>query len=81
MKKITVSTSVKYDVIIGRGILSQAGELSLGFDLFGHQVEQKNAQRTDILCRGARFGHDENVFVIEYLDGGKIVRNFNGHNI
>ena len=29
MKKITVSTSVKYDVIIGRGILSQAGELSL----------------------------------------------------
>ena len=49
------------------GIAQKAGKLGLGFDLFRHQVQKQDAQRTDILCQRTCFCHDEDVFIGQHL--------------
>jgi hypothetical protein len=63
-----------------RRVTEQTRKLGFCFDFLGHQIEQKNAKRTDILRNRTRLGHDKDIFVIKYLNGGEIVRNFNGHS-
>ena len=61
------------------GIAQQAGQLGLGGDLGGHEVEQQDLQRTDILGDGAVRRHDEDVLASQLRGGGQVVGNLDGH--
>ena len=56
-----------------------AQDLRLGRDLEGHEVEQADAQGTDVLRDGAALGHDEYILGFEDSSGGQAVSDFNGH--
>ncbi len=62
-----------------RGVAEQAQELGLGGDLGGHQVQDGDAQRTDILVAGAFLAHDEDVFAFEGAAGGQGFGDSDGH--
>ena len=42
-----------------------AHDLRLGGDLGGHQVQDQDLQRADVLGKGALTMHDEDIFVVE----------------
>src|SRR5258705_7947641 len=67
------------DFHLQRGIGKQSQELRFGRDLGGHEVEDRNTQRTNILMRGALFIHDENIFALKSRAGGEGGWNFYGH--
>ena len=52
-------------VHLQRGICQQTGDLGLGGDLGGHQVQDQDLQRADVLGKGALTMHDEDIFVVE----------------
>ena len=47
------------------GICQQTGDLGLGGDLGGHQVQDQDLQWADVLGKGALTMHDEDIFVVE----------------
>ena len=53
-----------------RRVAQQAQQLGLGGDLGGHQVEDGDAQRADILVAGACFAHHEDIFAFQRQSGG-----------
>ncbi len=54
-------------------------DLRLGLDLVGHQVQQADLQRPDVLsCRGALV-HDHHALALEDFAGGQGVGNLDGH--
>jgi hypothetical protein len=57
----------------------QARELCFGRDLVGHQVQEPNMERADILPHRVGFLHDHHAFVFENPAGGEIVVNLDGH--
>ncbi len=59
-----------------RGVAEQAQQLGLGGDLGGHQVEDGDAQRADILVAGALLAHDEDIFAFEGQRGRAGFRGF-----
>ena len=69
----------QFDLYLQRGIAQQAGKLCFRVDLCGHQVQDEQLQRADILRDGTRFGHHEDVFFRERPDGGQLVWNLDGH--
>ena len=53
--------------------------LGLGDDLGGHQVQDEQVQRADILMYGPVFSHDEDVLAFQRRTGGQGVRDLDGH--
>lgn len=51
---------------LDRRIGQAAQDLRFRYDFERHQIEQRNAQRTDVLCGSAVLGHDEYVFAFQY---------------
>ena len=62
-----------------RRVAQQTGKLCLGNDLGGHQVQQRDAQRTNLLRPGPGLGHDEDIFVFQDLPGREGIGYLNGH--
>ena len=46
----------------------QAGKLCFGLDLLGHQVQQADAQRADVLTRGQFLVHHHDAFGRQHVD-------------
>jgi hypothetical protein len=57
----------------------QARQLRLRADLVGHQVEQPDAQRPDILPDGVGLAHHVDAFGLERGSGGQVVRDLDRH--
>lgn len=57
-------------VHLQRGVGQQPGDLGLGGDLGGHQVQDQNFQRTDMLRQRPLPVHDKDVFFIQGVKGG-----------
>ena len=57
-------------VHLQRGVCQQPGDLSLSGDLGGHQVQDQNFQRTDMLRQRPLPVHDKDVFFIQGVKGG-----------
>lgn len=57
----------------------QSCELCFGRDLVGHQVQQPNMQRANILAYRVALLHDHNTFVLENGAGWEIVVNLDRH--
>ena len=53
--------------------------LGLRGDLGGHEVQQQQPQRTNVLVHGAMLGHDEDVLVLQRRRGRQRIGNANGH--
>jgi hypothetical protein len=67
------------DFHLQRGVGKQSQQLRLSSDLRRHQVQNCNAQWTDILMKGAFLVHHENILVFERRAGGEGSGNFYGH--
>ena len=61
------------------GVGQLAQDLGLGDNLGGHQVEDQNVQRTDVLVQGPVLGHDEDVFSLQHRTGRQGIGNLDGH--
>jgi hypothetical protein len=57
----------------------QAGELRLGLDLLGHQVQQPDAQGADVLPVGRTPAHDHDALVAQDVEGGQGGGQADGH--
>ena len=68
-------------VHLNGGIGQQAGNLGLGGDLGGHQVEDEDLQRADVLGKGALTVHDEDVFVVEGIVSGQGLGDDQRHSV
>ena len=66
-------------VNLQRGIAEHTAKLGLRYDFGGHQIQKNNLQGSDVLgfCTGLL--HNENIFVLQYSRGGKIIGYLNGH--
>ena len=51
------------NIYLKRRIAQQPQQLGLCGDLRRHHVEDRNLQRTNILCRGAILCHHEDIFI------------------
>ncbi len=49
----------------------QPGKLHLGLDLVGHEIEQADLQRANVLANGHGFGHDPHALMHEGFKGGQ----------
>ena len=56
-----------------------AQDLRLGDDLGGHEVEQHQLQRADVLMDGSVLRHHEDVLTFEDVGGGQCVGYLDGH--
>ena len=61
------------------GISQDSRDLRFGLDLFGHEIEKHDTQRTDVLGNGSRLGHHKDIFIGKGLHGRQIIGDFNGH--
>src|SRR5258706_7710116 len=55
-------------------------DLRLGGDLVGHQVQQRDAQRPDVLARCITFPHDHQALRFERAASGQFVGNLDRHS-
>ena len=69
----------QFDLYLQRGIAQQAGKLCFRVDLCGHQVQDQQLERPDVLRDGARFCHHENVFFRERFHRGQLVWDLDRH--
>ena len=60
-------------------VAKKTAQLGLGDDLGGHQVQQDDLQRTDLLGLRPGLGHDKDVFLFQGLRGGEVIGDLNGH--
>ena len=67
------------DFHLQRRIAEKAGQLGFGGDFGGHQIQNADAQRTDILCGSPQLVHDKNVFAFKYAGGRERLWYFNRH--
>ena len=67
------------DVDLKRAVSQKAKQLGFGFNFCGHEIENDDPQRSDILMHGTVFGHDKYILRIQNFGGGQIIRNFNWH--
>ena len=56
-----------------------AQQLGLGDDLSGHQIQDKQVQRADVLMDGAVFSHDKDVLSLQNGPGGQRVGDSDRH--
>lgn len=69
----------KVDFNLKRSVGQAAQDLSLGHDLERHEVEQADAQRTDILGERTVLGHNKYIFAFQHSACRKAVGNFDRH--
>ena len=62
-----------------RGVGQLPQQLSLSHDLRGHQVQNQQLQRTDILMHGPVLCHDKDIFALQSGGGGQRVGNLDWH--
>ena len=67
--------------ICRRGCADEAGKLVFGLDLLRHQIEQRNAERTNVLPCGLIFVHDADAFTGEDVICGQGGWNLDGHGL
>ena len=70
----------QFHLYLKGGVGELAQQLRLGHDFSGHQVENQEIQRTDILVNGPVLGHDKDVFALQGGSGGQGIGDFDGHN-
>ena len=63
------------------GVAQNSAQLGLGDDFCGHQVQQHNFQRADMLGLGPGLLHDENILVFQGLRRREIVGYLNWHAV
>ena len=69
----------QFQLNLQRGVAQNAGQLGFGVHLGGHQIQQQDLQRTDILRHSAGFRHDKDIFFCQRAGGRELVGNFDGH--
>lgn len=69
----------QFDLDLKGRVREFAQELRLRLDFRGHQVQDENAKRTDVLVDRAMLRHHEDVFALEYASGRKRVRDSDWH--
>ena len=62
----------KLHVDLQRGIAEQTRKLRFGSDFGGHKIQNKNAQRADILSCRALVVHNKNIFICQNSDSRQI---------
>ena len=67
------------DINLQRRVAKQPQELKLGCYFPGHQVQDYDLQRSDILMIGPAFGHYEDVLILQRFDRRKLIRHFDRH--
>ena len=67
------------DVDLNGRIAQQAQQLRFRGDFGGHQVDDDDLQRPDVLLAGAVLGHNKDVFVFQGGAGREISGNLDGH--
>lgn len=67
------------DVDLQGRVAQQAQQLCLGGDLGGHEVDDHDVQRTDVLADGAFVGHDKDVFTFQSAACRQVGGNLDGH--
>ena len=67
------------DLDLKRRVGELAQDLGLGGDLRGHEVQQEELQRADVLVHRAKLRHDEDVLALESGGCGQRIRNADGH--
>ena len=68
-----VRESHELQLDLERGRAEQPRDLGFGGDLVGHEIEQRDAQWSDILPRGFGFPHHDNTLGLQRAASGKIV--------
>ena len=66
-------------VHLQRRVGQQPGDLGLGGDLGGHQVQDQDLQRADMLGRCPLPVHNKDVFLVQGIVGGERFRDDEGH--
>ena len=64
-----------------RGICQQTGDLGLGGDLGGHQVQDQDLQRPDMLGKGALAVHDKDVLLVQGIVSRQSLGNDQRHSV
>ena len=64
-----------------RRVAQQTAELGLRDDLRGHEIQQHDLQRADVLGLCPGLSHDENVFLLQNARCRQVVGNLNGHTL
>ena len=71
----------KFHVHLKRRIAEQPQELTFRHNFFRHEIEHKNAQRTDILMYCTICVHHKNIFLRQRLKRRQLGRNTNWHRL
>ena len=69
----------KGDLHLQRAVGQQPGQLGLGDDLGGHQVQNQDAQRADVLALGTLAVHDKDVLAAKLVERGQLFRDDQRH--
>ena len=65
-----------------RRVAEQPRQLRLCGDFGGHEIQNENLQRADVLRDGPRLVHDKNILVRQrFFAGRQAVRDHNGHGV
>ena len=67
------------DVGLQRAVTEAPQDLCLGLHLRGHQVQDEDLQRTDVLGVGPPLSHDEDVLGLQDRSGRQVVGDLDGH--
>ena len=62
-----------------RGIAEQPGILDFRFMLLGHEVEQDDLERADVLAQGTLLPDELDALFLEFFAGGECAGNFDRH--
>lgn len=69
----------KFQLYLQGRVAQQAGELGLGLDFGGHQVQHQNMQRPNVLGDGPGLAHDEDILAGQGPGRGEAVGDLDRH--
>ncbi len=69
----------EFELHLQRGVGQQPAQLGLGFNLRGHQIQEKDLQGPDVLCPGPVLFHHEDVFVFQRCDSRQVIGDADRH--
>ena len=71
----------KFHIYLQRCVAQQTEQLGLGFNFGGHQIENHDFQRTDVLMHGPFMGHNKDVLGFQHFNGRQGCLDTNRHGI
>ena len=75
-----VGTGVhQFQIHLQRCIAQESAQLGLCGDLGGHQIQQHDLQRANILGAGPILGHNKYIFLLQRRSCRQVIRDPNGH--